>query len=56
MKLSKKIKNYIRIERPPMSFKESAEIVKNKEKRKELIDYGENVANEYLYSCVNELL
>tara|TARA_B100001057_G_C22860215_1_gene954210 strand:- start:2702 stop:3571 length:870 start_codon:yes stop_codon:yes gene_type:complete len=55
-KKQKEIKNYIRIERPPMSFKESINLIKSKEKREALIIEGEEVAKKYLESRVNKIL
>ncbi len=54
-KKQREIKNHIRIKRPPMSFNESVALIKSKEKRKELIEQGEELAKEYLESGVNEL-
>ena len=55
-KKQKEIKNRIRIKRPPMSFNESVELIKSKEKREALIKQGEEVAKEYLESSLNKLL
>ena len=42
--------------RPPMSFNESIDLIKSKEKREELIKQGEEVAKNYLESSLNKLL
>ena len=39
-----------------MSFNESVELIKSKEKREALIKQGEEVAKEYLESSLNKLL
>jgi len=54
-KKQKQIKNHIRIMRPPMSFIETVELIKSKEKREKLIEQGEETARKYLDSSMNEV-
>jgi len=54
-KKQKQIKNHIKIMRPPMSFNESVELIKSKEKREKLIEQGEEIAKKYLESGMNEV-